>query len=189
MLDVKYWDRAGEFHGHKCPGLAMGFKAVEGAVEELGLSMDTFPVFDEEIVCVTENDACAVDAVQCLMGCTYGKGNLIPRLRGKMAFSFFMRPDGPAVRLCLKPDIWDQEDVIGAEAQTEYLISHPYTDLFEVGKPAYELPEEARIFNSQKCTICGESTAELFLRLQDGKPVCLDCHRAYQREGMSQAGM
>ena len=65
------------------PGLAIGFKAVEGAIAELGLSDDDLPAVDEEIVCVTENDACGVDAVQYLLGCTFGKSNLITRVRGK----------------------------------------------------------------------------------------------------------
>ena len=54
MLDMHYWEKASAFHGHKCPGLAIGFKAVEGAIAELGLSDDDLPAVDEEIVCVTE---------------------------------------------------------------------------------------------------------------------------------------
>ena len=46
--------------------------------------------------------ACGVDAVQVLLGCTYGKSNLITRIRGKMAFSFFSRDTGKSVRLVLK---------------------------------------------------------------------------------------
>ncbi len=37
---------------------------------------------------------CGVDAIQVLTGCTYGKGNLIHRDLGKMAFSFYRRTDG-----------------------------------------------------------------------------------------------
>jgi formylmethanofuran dehydrogenase subunit E len=46
---------------------------------------------DEEIVCVTENDARGVDAVQLITGCTFGKGNLLYKGTGKMAFSFYNR--------------------------------------------------------------------------------------------------
>ena len=91
MLERALWEKAAVFHGHTCPGLAIGLKACEGAVAELGLDASALPAIDEEIVCVTENDACGVDAVQVLLGCTYGKSNLIPRLCGKMAFSFFLR--------------------------------------------------------------------------------------------------
>ena len=57
MLDLAYWDKVAEFHGHKCPGLAIGFKAAEAAIGELELSDANLPAIDEEIVCVTENDA------------------------------------------------------------------------------------------------------------------------------------
>ena len=67
------------FHGHICPGLAIGYAAVKAGSRVLGLSTAE----DEEIVAFVENDSCAVDAVQVLLGCTFGKGNLIFRDWGK----------------------------------------------------------------------------------------------------------
>ena len=67
------WDRCVEFHGHACPGLAIGYRASEAAVQKLNITFSK----DEELVCVTENNACGVDAVQLLTGCSIGKGNLI----------------------------------------------------------------------------------------------------------------
>lgn len=58
---------------------------------------------DEDVVCITENDACGVDAIQVLLGCSVGKGNLLFHLRGKQAFSFYNRKTGKAVRLVLRP--------------------------------------------------------------------------------------
>lgn len=180
MLSLDYWDKAAAFHGHTCPGLAIGFKACEGALAELELDASNLPAVDEELVCITENDACGVDAVQSLLGCSYGKGNLIPRLRGKMAFSFFTRENSRCVRLCLKPACGQ-----GLERQEfqDYLLSAPYTELFDISTPAYSLPEQARLFDSQPCAVCGEKTAEYALRVQNGTNVCLDCYDAYQREG------
>lgn len=37
MLSLNYWEKAAAFHGHTCPGLAIGFKAWRGAIAELGL--------------------------------------------------------------------------------------------------------------------------------------------------------
>ena len=59
------------FHGHSCPGLAIGMRVAELALNEFGHAAD------EEVVAVVETDMCAVDAVQFLMGCTFGKGNLV----------------------------------------------------------------------------------------------------------------
>ena len=48
------------FHGHICPGLAIGYAAVKAGSRLLGLSAAK----DEEILALVENDSCAVDAVQ-----------------------------------------------------------------------------------------------------------------------------
>ncbi|HML38495.1 MAG TPA: formylmethanofuran dehydrogenase subunit E family protein, partial [Bacillota bacterium] len=92
------FDKSAEFHGHRCPGLAIGVRAAAEAQKLLGIDRSG----DEEIVCVTENDACGVDGIQVLLGCSAGKGNLIFRIRGKQAFSFFNRTSGEAVRMVLK---------------------------------------------------------------------------------------
>lgn len=178
MLSEQQWEQVAKFHGHTCPGLAIGFKACEAAIAELGLE-DSFPAIDEEIVCVTENDACGVDAIQALLSCTYGKGNLIARLRGKMAFSFFVRNSNRAIRLCLEAP---KKNMTRQEYQT-YLLTTPYRQLFKISTPKYSVPEAARVFSSQACALCGEITAEYALRVQEGKLVCTDCYDAYQREG------
>ena len=90
-MNKELWDKCVAFHGHSCPGLAIGFRAATLALELLGLEEGAK---DEELVCVTENDACGVDAVQVVTGCTMGKGNLIYRGTGKMAFSFYCRRSG-----------------------------------------------------------------------------------------------
>ncbi len=180
MLSQEYWDKVAAFHGHKCPGLAIGFKAVEGAIAELGLSDKALPAIDEEIVCVTENDACCVDAIQVLLGCTYGKSNLIPRLRGKMAFSFYARATDTNVRLILKNGLGEGKS---RDEYMNFLVTTAYDQLFEVKPTTVKLPEQARLFDAQPCAICGESTAEYALRVQNGKPLCLDCYDPYQREG------
>jgi len=167
------WQKTVQFHGHECPGLALGFKACEAAIDKMGLNFST----DEEIVCVTENDACGVDAIQYILGCTLGKGNLIYRGRGKMAFNFFNRKNGESLRMIAKPKKKD----MNREDYQEYLLNAPVDELFTFSKPNFELPEEARLFDSITCENCGEETAENKIRLQDGKKVCLDCYKDYSR--------
>ena len=86
------------FHGHSCPGLAIGIRAAELALKEIGKAPD------EEIVAVVETDMCGVDAIQYLTGCTYGKGNLIHKDYGKNAFTFYRRRDNKAIRLVTRRD-------------------------------------------------------------------------------------
>ncbi|HUL31410.1 MAG TPA: formylmethanofuran dehydrogenase subunit E family protein, partial [Thermodesulfobacteriota bacterium] len=51
-----------DFHGHWCPGLAIGIRAAELALKDIGRASD------EEIVAVVETDMCVVDAIQYLTG-------------------------------------------------------------------------------------------------------------------------
>ena len=70
MKDKKaLWDRAVDFHGHACPGLTIGYRAALYAAELLELDFSE----DEDVVCVSENDACGVDAIQAVLGCSIGK--------------------------------------------------------------------------------------------------------------------
>ena len=94
------WQQCVAFHGHGCGGLAVGFRAVLYAWE---LFESDSTSEDEEIVCIAETDACGVDAIQALLSCTVGKGNLIFNLQGKNAFSFYRRSDGKSFRLVLRP--------------------------------------------------------------------------------------
>ncbi|NLL69777.1 MAG: formylmethanofuran dehydrogenase [Epulopiscium sp.] len=169
----KEWEKSVAFHGHACPGLAIGFKACEAAKKKLGITFSK----DEEIVCVTENDACGVDAIQVLTGCSMGKGNLIYRGTGKQAFSFFNRTRDESVRIVLKPF---QEEMDRQQRQ-QYILEADIDELFVFKKPTFQLPERARLFTSVICEECGEAAPEHKIRLQNGKKVCLDCFHEYCR--------
>ena len=168
------WQKVVAFHGHQCPGLAIGLKACQAVRERMGLDFSQ----DEELVCVTENDACCVDAVQVITGCTFGKGNLIYRGTGKVAFSFFSRQSGaPSLRLILKPFAQEME----RDQRQQFVLAQPPEALFDFGLPGFPLPEQARIFKSVVCQQCGEAAPEHKMRLQEGKSVCLDCFQDYSR--------
>lgn len=173
-MDKALWEKAVAFHGHECPGLAIGFKACEAAAQKMGIGTSD----DEQIVCVTENDACGVDAVQALFSCTVGKGNLIYRGTGKQAFSFFNRTNGKKLRVCLKPG---RNGDMDRTQRQEYLLNAPVDEIFTFSEPEFELPERARLFNTVVCAICGEGAPEHKMHLQEGKAVCADCFNDYGR--------
>jgi formylmethanofuran dehydrogenase subunit E len=173
-MDQTLWEKAVEFHGHACPGLAIGVKACEAVEQKLGVTRSS----DEEVVCVTENDACGTDAIQAILGCSFGKGNLIYRGTGKMAFSFFCRNSGKKLRMCCKSI--RQTDMEMTQYQ-QYILAAAVEDVFDFSEPCYDLPTAARLFTSVKCEECGESAPEHKMRLQDDKKVCLDCFRDYDR--------
>ena len=166
------FEKSAAFHGHQCPGLAIGVRAAVEAQKLLDAQFSK----DEELVCITENDACGVDGIQVILGCSAGKGNLIFRIRGKQAYSFFNRGNGKAVRLVLK-----KLPEMDRGKKQEFILDAPFEEVFEIKKPGYPIPEEARLFSSIVCERCGESTAEPYVRLENGKKVCLDCFTEYHR--------
>lgn len=172
-MDQKLWEKSVDFHGHHCPGLAIGVRASQEAIKALNISFSE----DEDVVCITENDACGVDGVQVILGCSAGKGNLIFRNRGKQAFSFYNRNTGEKIRLVLKALPEMERDEMEA-----YILNEPdASKIFDFKIPSYELPERARIFQSVICEECGEKTAEHMIRLENGKKVCIDCSNPYTR--------
>lgn len=176
------WKKCAEFHGHVCGGLTIGYKAALYAIQLLNLKFeggeDTGCLSgDEEIVCIAENDACGVDAIQVVLGCSVGKGNLLFHMRGKQAFSFYNRRSGQSVRLVLKAK---PERMTKAQSFDYYQACKP-EDMFDVKPAKISLPTEAKIFDSYTCECCGESTGANWIRIMGGKKVCLDCYESYDR--------
>lgn len=181
------------FHGHICPGLAIGYAAVKVGSRVLGLSTAE----DEEIVAFVENDSCAVDAVQVLLGCTFGKGNLIFRDWGKQVFTFLDRNSGEAVRLSFKQlprseerhalkkridtgeannaerELWEK---LRKQSVIELISPNP-DRYFEIRKVHMEMPPHAQIVATRTCDSCGEATVVSRLIKRDGRLICRDCGR------------
>ena len=173
-MDVKsLWAQCVAFHGHECGGLTIGFQASRYAMKLLDLTFAQ----DEEVVCISENDACGVDAIQALLGCTIGKGNLLFHITGKQAFSFYNRKTGQSVRLVLRR----RPDGMTREESFAYLQARTPEELFDVKETKLQLPEGARIFESYDCDVCGETTGANWIHLLDGKKLCSDCYPAYDR--------
>ncbi|HYA03802.1 MAG TPA: FmdE family protein [Syntrophobacteria bacterium] len=181
------------FHGHMCPGLAMGIRAAEVALREIGPHSQ-----DEEVVAVVETDMCGVDAIQFLTGCTFGKGNLIHLDYGKSAFTFYRRSDGKAIRLAARPggagppdpewqrlrEKWgkgtltpeeEQRLKVLHEARCNQILATPIEQLFEIKEPQATMPRPARIMDSVPCDECGELTMETRTRRSRGRTLCIPC--------------
>jgi formylmethanofuran dehydrogenase subunit E len=182
-----------DFHGHLCPGLAIGIRAAEIALREVGPHAR-----DEEVVAVVETDMCGVDAIQYLTGCTYGKGNLIHRDYGKNAFSFYRRSDGKGVRIVTVPQVLgpsdpEREQLLArmregtlspaeerrfAEMQkalSEKILQAPLDTLFTINQPPADIPRRARIHGSQICDACGEAVMAIRIRQQGERTLCIPC--------------
>ena len=53
--------------------------------------------------------------------------------------------------------------------------------MFDAKQVRIDLPERARIFDSYICECCGESAAANWIRIQEGRKLCIDCYQSYDR--------
>jgi len=184
------------FHGHACPGLATGYRVAVAAMQALCVARP----YDEELVAIAETDACGVDAIQMVTGCTAGKGNLIIRDYGKHAFTFISREQGKAVRVLVAHEDMPEREEMGLlrgkvfsdtatdaererfyalmKAATDRILMMPADEVVTVRSVSIEPPAKARIFTSVPCALCGEPVADAKTRTLDGERVCIPCYDA-----------
>jgi formylmethanofuran dehydrogenase subunit E len=169
------WNEVVGFHGHQCPGLATGYRVALIALRE----MEQRRAIDEELVAIVENDACGVDAIMYMTGCTLGKGNLIYRDYGKQVYTFVCRQNGKAIRIAVKP----QRGSVAEDRQRriEHILNMPEEEFCTIKEVHIDIPPKARIFNSVICAQCGETVSEARARIKDGKIVCIPCAGEYTR--------
>ncbi len=181
-----------QFHGHICPGLLMGVRAAEFAQKYLNVDPDQ----DEELLAIAETNSCGVDAIQAILGCTFGKGNLIFKDYGKSVYTIASREQNRAVRMAQKylaqphPDnaryreLCRKDVLSGSEAEEkenllaaifERLMTAPFEDLFNWQEIDFSFPEKAQIYPTVQCSICGEGVMEPRAVLNGQLYVCPSC--------------
>jgi len=185
-------------HGHVCPYVSLGVKAGQYAM--MALSRQNTGM--EEIVAIVECNNCFTDGIQMATGCTFGNNALIYKDLGKTAVTVARREDGQAVRLSVRPDYRDQmmarypnsgplfqKIVVERQGTPEEIhqfhhvwnvisyreLETPLEEQFNITSLSIKLPAYARIFDSQICSVCGEPVMEPRIRMQQGKPICLEC--------------
>lgn len=159
------------FHGHSCPSLAMGYRMTMAALAELGSPR----AGDEELVAIVENDACGVDALQCLSGCTFGKGNLRFRDYGKQVYTLYSRTTGAGVRVVVHGQGIPDEVRQDRAKLAEWILAAPREGIVRVSAAAQLPPGPAKIRNSVPCSRCGEAVMDTRTRILAGGIVCIPC--------------
>jgi formylmethanofuran dehydrogenase subunit E len=144
-----------------------------------------------------------VDAVQQLLGCTFGKGNFFHLDYGKNAYTFIRRSDGKAIRVVGKPNPFgkdpEREAIVArmdaGEATPEdrkrfqelqlkrgiAILEAPEDELFTVAAVEPIVPARARLRASVECELCGEPTMETRTRRIKGQMVCIPCFEGLDR--------
>ncbi|BHH85843.1 FmdE family protein [Desulforhopalus sp. 52FAK] len=194
ILQSDLFQKCLDFHGHLCPGLSLGYQASMAGMSWL----EARRAEDEEVVAIVENDACGVDAIQVITGCTFGKGNFIYRDYGKTAFSFFSRETGKGVRIARRPDpdaaldpehmqLMDKIREATAtkeerkrfrtlhDAVSKRILAKKPEEIFTVTELTVALPDKARIEPSINCDRCGEPTMSTKLRKVNEQRICGGC--------------
>ena len=171
VLEAKsLMEQAVKFHGHYCPGLAIGV-LVSKYILEHG---NDFSI-DEELVAVVENDNCSIDAIQALLGTTFGKGNLIHLDYGKNNYSFYNRTNQKAVKLSFKAINFGDRDLPREDRIKKLLSSRP-EDIFKIENIQFDPPSMAQIHESVICENCGDPTMSTRIKEIKGKKVCMPCY-------------
>ena len=181
------------FHGHCCPGLALGFRVATLALERLRGSRAE----DEELVAVVENDSCAVDAIQVVTGCTFGKGNLCYHPYGKHIYTFYRRATGEGIRIAEEYRGFEEDPTFGVlrqrvssgtatpdeqtnyqakmRARTEAILAAPAEEFLTITPARHPMPAHARIDPSERCADCQETVMTSHLVEVHGKKLCQEC--------------
>jgi formylmethanofuran dehydrogenase subunit E len=183
-----------EFHGHLCPGLIYGYMVARAAMDLLKLNRSR----DEEVVAISENDSCAVDALQILLGTSIGKGNLILKDFGKNVYTILNRQNKKAYRFSRKKhyqyqgksrdEFFQLDTAISSGTASEKdkqrhkmlksndLLQRPFDDIFSTEKVDCVIPPYAKLARSEACATCGEMTMlTKMVMTEDGKHVCIPC--------------
>lgn len=185
-----------EFHGHICPGLIYGYRVAKEAMELMGIGR----AVDEEVVAICENDSCAVDALQVLLGTAAGKGNLIINNFGKNAYTVLSRSKRQAYRFSRKTrynyaaknkNAFDRLEAAVAAGtasdderrelkrmKVDDLLTRPFEEIFTTTEVPFDEPLYAPLAPSETCAICGEMTmATKMKKSGDDRLVCIPCSK------------
>jgi formylmethanofuran dehydrogenase subunit E len=186
--------RCVEFHGHICPGLVYGYRVAKEAMK----LMDLRRAADEEVVAICENDSCAVDALQVMLGTVAGKGNLIIKDFGKNAYTVLNRSKRQAYRFSRMTNYeykgkdkstfnrLDAAAAAGQASEDEWrelkrlkvddLLARPFGEIFTTTETPFDEPLYAQLDRSEPCAFCGEMTmAVKMVKLNDGRLACIPC--------------
>lgn len=183
-----------EFHGHTCPFMPIGFRMGAVALEKLGVGKSQnheMHVLSE--MGVGHPQGCMQDGIMAVTGATFGKGLMEKLYYGKVAATFWY-PGKGAIRIALKNEFSDklspheffkyrkqgvQPSEIPEEIRQDIIdivLNATVDELFNIKMlPDFIYEPVKGSFNKAKCEVCGEYVFERYLRVKDGKKVCIPC--------------
>lgn len=183
-----------DFHGHKCPFMPIGYRMGTLALEKLGAKRSSnheMHVFSE--MGIGHPQGCMQDGIMAATGATFGKGMIEKLFYGKVAATFYY-PGKGGVRIALKNEFADslspheffkyrKKGIEPTEIPDEIrddiidkVLNATNEELFNITMlPDMQFTPVKGSFNKAKCEVCGEYVFERYLRVKDGKRVCIPC--------------
>jgi len=197
--------RVVDFHGHLCPELAIGMKAVEYARKLLFKGEEP----SVRISVLVENCTSALDALQVLLGVTLGNQCLKVLDFGKHNYTFSARDADEGFTLRLKGlsygDEHDYEILEGKIVRSQIsldevvrfqelldgrvkklLSSHP-EDLFDVVDASQTVQTMETPAAYLSCAGCGQQVLKEHAVELEGKCYCAPCHQLIHRSKAGQS--
>ena len=188
-------DWAYTFHGHKCPFMPIGYRMGTIALRLLGVERSKdheMHVFSE--MGVGHPQGCMQDGIMSATGATFGKGMIDKLYYGKVASTFWYPGVKSAYRIFLRNEFQDKLapheffDYRKKGIEPSQIPETVCDDIINIVLTASEeelfIITEIKDFSYQpvkgsfakaKCEVCGEYVFERYLRLKDGKKVCIAC--------------
>ncbi len=193
-------EAAREFHGHICPYVALGMRASMIAMEKLGVRrLDFEASVGERTLAIVETNNCFVDGVQIATGCTLGNNSLIYLDLGKTALTLIKRgtwegirvyADAEKLRKYYPPEAVELFNMVVRDRKGTGGDAKRLRALWEeIGRKMIRLPERefkiehvtlppiepAPIFESIRCSKCGELAMATRVVYINEEPFCLKC--------------
>lgn len=184
-----------EFHGHKCPFMPIGYRMGALALQKMNVERckdHEMHIFSE--MGVGHPQGCMQDGIMSATGATFGKGMIDKLFYGKIAATFWYPGIKGGVRIALRNEFQDKlatheffkyrkqgiepsqipdnvcEDIINI------VLDATDDELFTlVNLPEFTYKPVKGSFNKVACEVCGEYVFERYLRMKDGKRVCIPC--------------
>lgn len=170
-------DQAGQFHGHVCPGIAIGTRMAMAGLKRIGIR-DPRGEDRKKLLVFVEIDRCATDAIMSATGCSPGKRSLKILDHGKMAATFVNLETNRAARLVAVPPRQDGSEPDFATVPDEQIFS---ITPVEVPLRPEDLP--GRPLRAAFCQECGERVSDGREVQSGGRTLCRPCseQRRYYR--------
>lgn len=182
-----------DFHQHLCLDIAIGYRAAKALVREMGDRMENM----KEVVAYVGNETCALDAIQEVTGCTFGKRNLYLSHTGKAVYTLQNTSTGEGVRAyCTYWEHFDhapfrslrkaakQKDATPevkdrlrkmTEETIDQILSAPESELFAIRRVTLPKPPKTGKYDAEPCGQCGEYVDVGRLKAVSGEQWCQEC--------------